>query len=107
MKAIVAGEDANELGESLAENGVTVTQIEIATRPELEEAGIVDSGLFVLTAAEQATGIAIAKDLNEDVRVVCYADDSIPDFARGQADLIVDPELLGVDAVAEELVAEE
>ncbi len=51
----------------------------------------------------QATSIAAATDLNPDLRVVVYAEGSLPDFASRQTDLVVDPDLLGSDAVAEEL----
>ena len=104
MKAIVAGADDHALGDALEAEGVDITRVEgIATRPALEEAGITETDTFVLTDAKGATAIPIAKDLNDDVRVVVYSDDSLPDFARGQADLIVDPSLLSADAVAEEL----
>lgn len=38
------------------------------------------------------------------MRVVTYAYDTLPEFAKGQADLAIDPNLLAVDVVAEELV---
>ncbi|WP_135830081.1 DUF7126 family protein [Halorussus halobius] len=104
MKAIVVGPDPGGLGEALEAEGVELTRIEAyGTRPALEEAGVTEADALVLTEAAGATAIPIARDLNEDVRVVVYADDDLPDFARGQADLIVDPRLLSVEAVAEEL----
>jgi hypothetical protein len=106
MNAIVVGPDADGLGDALGAEGVEVTRIEeMGTRPALEEAGITEAAIMVLTEAQDATAIPIAKDLNDAVRVVVYADDDLPDFARGQADLIVDPQLLSVEAVAEELAA--
>jgi hypothetical protein len=106
MKAIVVGPDRDGLADALESEGVEVTRIEeYGTRPALEEGGITEADTLVLTEAEGATAIPIAKDLNEDLKVVVYADDDLPDFARGQADLIVDPELLSADAVAEELAA--
>lgn len=107
MNAILAGPDPDELGAQLREQGVDVTTIEgLATRPKLEEAGAHKVDLFVLTDVEQATAIPIAKDLNEDVRAVVYDRQSLPEFVSAQADLAVDPELLGAEAVAEELAAE-
>ncbi|PSQ49808.1 CTP synthetase [Halobacteriales archaeon SW_6_65_15] len=106
MNAIVVGLDADGLGDALEAEGVEVTRIEEwGTRPALEEAGITEADTLVLTVAQGATAIPIAKDINGDVRVVVYAEDDLPDFARGQADLIVDPDLLSVEAVAEELAA--
>jgi Trk K+ transport system NAD-binding subunit len=106
MNAIVVGPDRDELGDALESEGVEVTRIEeFGTRPALEEAGITEADALVLTEAQGATAIPIAKDLNEDVRVVVYANDDLPDFARGQADFIVDPALLSAEAVAEELSA--
>ena len=106
MRAIVSGDDEHGLSDALEAEGVELTRVEaIATRPMLEEAGVTDVDVFVLTEAGGATAIPIAKDLNDDVRVVAYTDDSLPDFARGQADFIVDPDVLSTEAVAEELSA--
>ena len=106
MNAILAGEDEYELGDALEAEGVELTRVDgIATRPALEEAGVTDSDLFVLTEAAGATAIPIARDLNDDLRVIVYTDDNLPDFARGQTDFIVDPDLLSAEAVAEELTA--
>ena len=104
MKVVFAGHDDDGLVERLEVEGNEVTLVEdIATRPALEEAGIVDADLFVLTDVGQATAVPIAKDLNEGLRVVIYSRDSLPEFASAQVDLAVDPDLLGPDAVAEEL----
>jgi Trk K+ transport system NAD-binding subunit len=106
MKAILVGPDRDGLGDALEAEGVELTRIEdAANRPALEEAGITDADALVLTETEGATVIPIAKDLNDDLRVVVYTDDDLPDFARGQADFIVDPQLLSAEAVAEELAA--
>jgi len=40
------------------------------------------------------------------VRAVVYSRESLPEFAKGQADLAVDPALLAAEVVAEELAAE-
>ena len=104
MKVVFAGHDDDGLLERLEGEGNEVTFVEdIATRPALEEAGIVDADLFVLTDVGQATAVPIAKDLNDGLRVVIYSRDSLPEFASAQVDLAVDPDLLGPDAVAEEL----
>jgi 3-hydroxy-3-methylglutaryl CoA synthase len=106
MKAIVVGPDDDGLGDALEAEGVEVTRIlEVATRPALESAGVTDADALVLTQTAGATAIPVARDINDGVRIVVYAEDDLPDFARGQADLIVDPRLLSVDAVAEELAA--
>jgi single-stranded DNA-specific DHH superfamily exonuclease len=104
MRAVIAGPDDGELGRALETEGVELTTVDgVASRPALEDAAIHDADLFVLTDVGQATAIAVAKDVNPDVRVVVYDEDSIPEFARSQADLIVDPHLLDASAVAEEL----
>lgn len=105
MKAVVAGSDTHDISAALAAAGVDVTTVDVANRPGLEEAGIHEAGLYVLTEARQATSISVAKDLENDLHVVVYAEESLPDFARGQADLVIDPALLGPAAVAEELAA--
>ncbi|MFC4357375.1 NAD-binding protein [Halobium salinum] len=104
-KAVVSGADADGLGEALEDEGVEVTRVEgVATGESLDAAGIDDADLFVVTDADDATAVSIAKDRNPDVKVVFYAHDSLPEFAKGQADLAVDPDLLAADVVAEELV---
>lgn len=103
--AVIAGPDDDGLGDALETAGATVHRAEgTAARPDLEDAGIAEADLFVLTDARLATAIPVAKDLNPDVRVVVYARDTVPEFARGQAGHIVDPRLLDAETVAEELV---
>lgn len=105
MIAIIAGPDADGLGEALSNEGVEVARIDgTATRDKLLRAGIERADLFVLTDVDDATAIPIAKDDNPDVRIIVYSDHSLPEFARGQADLAIDPNLLDPDVVAEELV---
>jgi Trk K+ transport system NAD-binding subunit len=103
MRAIVAGPDERDIAAAIERAGHEVARIDVANRPALEEAGIVDADAYVLTEAAQATSIAVAKDLNERLKTVVYDTESLPDFARGQADLVVDPDLLDPEAVAAEL----
>ena len=103
MKVIVAGTDEHDIASAIEAEGHTVAQVDVANRSALEEAGVDGADAFVVTEVQQATAIAVARDRNEDLRVVVYADGSLPDFARGQADLLVDPDLLDPAAVAEEL----
>ncbi|MCU4925390.1 CTP synthetase [Halobacteria archaeon AArc-dxtr1] len=105
MKAIVAGPDEAGISEALSAAGVTVTRLNgVISRPQLEEAGVVDADLYVLTDVGQATTIPIVCDLTDDVRTVVYVDDTIPEFIRGQLDLALDPALLAPDVVASELI---
>lgn len=102
--AIVAGPDEDGLADALEGHDVPVTRLDgVVNGDALREADIDGAALFVLTDLEEATSIAVAKELNPDVRVVVYARESLPEFAAAQADLAVDPELLGPDVVAEEL----
>jgi hypothetical protein len=103
MEVIVAGPDDHGIGAAVEREGHAVSAVDIANRPALEEAGIHGAGTLVLTEVKQATAIPVARDLNEEVHVVVYAEGSLPDFARGQADLVVDPALLDPAMVAEEL----
>ncbi|WP_254767164.1 DUF7126 family protein [Salinilacihabitans rarus] len=104
MRAIVAGPDEDGIADALADEGVDVTRIEgVASRPVLEEAGVLEADLYVLTDVSQATSIPIAIDLNDDLRTVVYDRDTIPEFVRGQLDLSVDPRLVDASVVAEEL----
>ena len=105
MNVVFAGPDPEGLAEALRDRGATVTTIDgIANRPALEEAGIHEADVFVITDVGQATSIVVAKDTNPDVRVVAYTGDSLPEFVSGQNVFGMDPALLGPEAVAEELV---
>ncbi|PSP27336.1 CTP synthetase [Halobacteriales archaeon QH_2_65_14] len=103
MTVIVAGTDDYEIGDAIENAGFTVSRVDIANRPALEDANVIDAETYVLTEVQQATSISVAKDLNPDLKVVVYADGSLPDFARGQADLVLDPALFDPEAVADEL----
>lgn len=103
-RAIFAGPDRDGLGAALETQGIEVTRVEgILTASVLDEAGVADADLFVLTNLDEATAISVVKDRNPDIRVVVYSHDSLPNFVRGQTDLAMDPDLFGVDMVAEEL----
>ncbi|GAB3691719.1 hypothetical protein GCM10028857_29450 [Salinarchaeum chitinilyticum] len=103
-RAVLVGPDADGLGDALEAVGVVVTRVgDVATRPDLEEAGIVDAELLVVTDVEEATTIPIATDLNPDIRAVMYDRAALPEFVSAQTDLAVDPELLGPEDVAEAL----
>lgn len=105
-RAVIAGADADGLGDALLAEGVEVSRAEgTADRPALEDAGIVDADVLVVTDAGLATSIPVAKDLNPAVRIVVYAHDSLPEFAKGQAGHILDPNLLEPAFVAEEVAA--
>lgn len=107
MNAILVGEDGDGLVGALEAEDVTVSHLDgVTDRPALEDAGIMDADLFLLTDARQATLVPIVRDLRPDVRIVCYTEDSLPEFVSGSEVLSMDPRLLGAEAVAEELVAD-
>jgi hypothetical protein len=104
MNIVIAGGDDEGLAAALETAGATVNRVEgVATRHSLSAAGIDDADVFLLTDMADATAISVAKDQNPDVRVVTYATDSLPEFAKAQADLALDPALFSPDLVAEEL----
>ena len=103
MTVVVAGEDREAIADAIEAEGFTVARVDVANRPALEEAGVVDATAYVLTEMQQATSISVAKDLNPELDVVVYADGSLPDFALAQADLILDPDLFDPADVAAEL----
>jgi len=103
MDVLLVGDDPERMREALDSEGHTVTVADVGNRPGLEEAGVMDAEVYLLTEMTQATSIVVAKDLNPELRVVVYAEGSLPDFASRQTDLVVDPNLLDAAAVAEEL----
>ena len=104
MRAIIVGPDDDGFIAALEEHGVETTRVVgHGTGDSLDEAGVADADLLVLTDVGEATAVPIAKELNPDVRVVIYASETMPEFVRGQVDLSVAPDVLGPDVVAEEL----
>jgi hypothetical protein len=102
--AVVAGPDSDGLGDALEAQGIAVSRVDgVANLSALEESGIEQADLFVLTDVGQATSIPVVVDLVGEIRVVVYSRESLPEFAKGQADLLVDPALLDATTVAEEL----
>lgn len=104
MKAIVVGPNRG-IAEALEAEGVEITRIEgVASGERLVEAGVEDADLLVVTDAGEATAIPVALERNEDLKTVAYTPDSMPEFVKSRLDFAIDPDLLGPDAVAEELV---
>lgn len=104
MQAIIAGPDEYDLAEALEAEGFTVTWAAgTADRPALEDAGILEADLLVITDTALATTIPVAKDLAEDVRILVYDRDSLPEFVKGQAHMHLDPALFDPGDVAEEV----
>ena len=104
MNAVIVGADEDGLGGALEAEGFDLVRIEgFADREALDSAGLESTDLFVITDTAHATSIPVARELNDGVRIVVYTENSLPEFAQPLADLIVDPNLLGPDAVAEEL----
>jgi len=101
---ILAGPDDEDLTGALEALGAEVVRVEgIATRESLDAAGLDAAHTLVLTEMDDASAIPVAKEANTAVRIVTYTRDSLPEFARGQADLAIDPALLAPDVVADEL----
>jgi hypothetical protein len=105
VSIVVAGADDTGVAAALEAAGAEVRRVDgVATRRSLAAVDIADADVLLLTDMDDATAISVAKDANPDVRVVTYAADSLPEFARAQADLALDPALFSPELVADELV---
>lgn len=102
-RAIVAGTDQYSIATAIADAGHEVARVDLATGDTLDATDIGATDVYVLTELDQATSIPVAKERNPDLRVVVYADDSLPDFVRRQTDLALDPALFDPADVAAEL----
>jgi hypothetical protein len=104
MNAIVIGPDTDGLGDALDAIGASISHVDgTASRDQLVDAGIETADLLAVTDAGLATSIPIAREVNPDLRVVVYTRDTIPEFARATAGLIIDPDLMNPETIAEEL----
>lgn len=102
---IVVGTDEHDIAGAIADAGMDLERVDIGNREALAATDITEATVYLLTEVTQATSIAVAKELNPDLRVVVYAAGSLPDFARRQADLLLDPDLFDPADVAAELDA--
>ena len=104
---LVIGDDPHGLGEELEALGVTVTRLAVPVTGEtLMDAGLADAAVVVLTEMSEAAAIAVAKERHPAIRAVTYSDRALPAYAARVTDLAVDPDLVPVAVVAEELAAE-
>ena len=102
-QVVLTGPDEYDVGEAISDAGHDLTRVDVGTRDALAAAGIETAEVYVLTEFEQATSIPLAREHNPEVTVLAYADGSLPDFARGQVDLVLDPALFDPETVAAEL----
>lgn len=108
MRAIVAGTESGPIERALAEASVEVTVISDVPTPEtLEDAGIDEADVLLLTDASLATTIPVALECNPDIRTIVYDETTVPAFVRGQLDLAVDPQLVDPDTLASVVLPEE
>jgi len=104
-EAVVVGPDEHGLSEALREAGAGVTRVSgVASATALDDAGVADADLLVITDTGEATAIPVARERNPDLRAVAYAEGSLPESMAAVADLSVDPGLLSPEVVAEELL---
>lgn len=105
MTVIVAGPDPKRIGEALAEAGAAVVRLDgLITADALDDAGLREADVFVLTDPAEATAIPLARELRPDLRIVVYAEEAIPPFATHLADLIIDPAAIDQAVVVEEIL---
>lgn len=105
-EVVIAGADPGDIVDALEEAGAEVTLAEgTADSDALRSAGIDDAEVLVVTDAGLATSIVVAKERNPDLRVLVYTRDSLPEFAKGLVDHIVDPALLDPETVAVEFLS--
>ncbi|MFW5983855.1 MAG: DUF7126 family protein [Halobacteria archaeon] len=77
--------------DALRDAGHDVTVVDGFGAEALREAGVEEADAVVLGEG-YPTQVVVAKELNPDARVVLVADD-VPEFVRGNADVILSSEL--------------
>jgi len=90
MKIVTIGVDS-ETVDVLHDAGHDVSSTDGFGTDALREAGVGEADAVVVGEG-YPTQVVVAKDINPDVRVVVVADD-VPEFVRGNADLILSTEL--------------
>jgi len=89
MKIVTVGYE--EGADALREAGHDVSGTDGFGTEALREAGVAEADAVVIGSG-YPTQVVVAKDINPDVRVIVVAD-NVPDFVRGNADLILSEEI--------------
>ena len=89
MKIVTVGYD--EGADALREAGHDVSSTKGFGTEALRDAGVAEADAVVIGEG-YPTQVVVARDINPDTRVVVVAD-NVPDFVRGNADLILSEEL--------------
>ncbi len=104
-EVIVVGTDPDRLADALEAADLEVARVAAdAGGADLEAAGGSAAAVLLLTGAGQASLVPVARDLNDRIAIVLYADEGFPDFASAQADLAVDRTLVDRDAIVDAIV---
>jgi|APHM01.1.fsa_nt_gi hypothetical protein len=103
MRVVIVG-PSQGLVAAFEDRGVEVDRVAgVAVQDELEAAGVGDTDTIVFTDVREASAVPVARTINPDVRVVFYTDDAVPEFVTPSVDLTVDPDLLDLETVVDEL----
>lgn len=104
-EVIVVGDDTHGLTDRFGEAGCSVSHLEgWPVGSDLDENGIAEAGALVVTEANLASVIAVAKERNDRVMVVLYSSGRLPPYASAQTDLAVDPALVNPEGVVEAII---
>jgi len=90
MKVVTVGIDTESIG-ALRDAGHEVSIADGFGTDALRDAGVAESDAVVIGEG-YPTQVVVARDINPNMRVVVVADD-VPEFVRGNADLILSEEL--------------
>lgn len=104
-EVIVIGSDDHGLTERFEVAGVSAIQLD--GRPigaDLDEGGIDAASVLVLTDADLASIIPVAKERNAPIAIVLYSSGRLPPYASAQADLAIDPALVDPDEVVDAVI---
>ncbi|MFW6449173.1 MAG: DUF7126 family protein [Halobacteriota archaeon] len=102
---LLVGTDPGGLVADLEAAGLRVAHLDgTPIGPDLDEVGIAEAAVLLLTDAGQASIVPVARERNPTIAIVLYADQGFPDFASAQADLAVDRALIDVDELVDALV---
>ncbi|MFB6198521.1 MAG: CTP synthetase [Halobacteriaceae archaeon] len=103
MNVVIVGPDRG-LGNALRQGGANVNRVTgPAGKEPLLDAGLERADVLIITDANEATAIPVARDIVPDIKVIAYTPETMPEFVAGVLDIAIDPQLLDADIVAEEI----
>lgn len=97
---LIVGPDEFDITARFRETDISAIHLDgVPVGADLDDAGIEEAKVVLLTHVDHASLIPVAKERNPDIQIVLYTSARLPPFASRQADVAIDQALVEVEEV--------